>query len=186
MDYVAPKPNATRAEAVAQFRPALTLTGDAKRGQAFFADRCAVCHRFGGNGSPVGPVLDASALAGRGKLLGIVTLKAGGAIEGILANQSPAGVVLRMPGAAERAIATADIAKIERPAQSLMPDGIETGMTAQQMADLLTFITEREYAAHFDSVSVCFSIGLGSPIGSALCGTSSSGRGGFGKCSAEA
>jgi threonine aldolase len=32
-------------------------------------------------------------------------------------------------------------------------------------------IAERDYAAHFDSVSVCFSKGLGAPVGSALCGT---------------
>ena len=31
---------------------------------------------------------------------------------------------------------------------------------------------ERDYAAHFDSVSVCFSKGLGAPIGSALAGNS--------------
>ena len=31
---------------------------------------------------------------------------------------------------------------------------------------------ERDYAAHFDSVSVCFSKGLGAPIGSALAGSS--------------
>lgn len=38
-------------------------------------------------------------------------------------------------------------------------------------ASVATGISEREYAAHFDSVSVCFSKGLGAPIGSALCGT---------------
>ncbi len=38
-------------------------------------------------------------------------------------------------------------------------------------ASVATGIAEREYAAHFDSVSVCFSKGLGAPIGSALCGT---------------
>jgi threonine aldolase len=38
-------------------------------------------------------------------------------------------------------------------------------------ASVATGIPEREYAAHFDSVSVCFSKGLGAPIGSALCGT---------------
>ena len=31
-------------------------------------------------------------------------------------------------------------------------------------------IPERDYAEHFDSVSVCFSKGLGAPVGSALCG----------------
>ena len=38
-------------------------------------------------------------------------------------------------------------------------------------AAVATGIPERDYAAHFDSVSVCFSKGLGAPIGSALCGT---------------
>lgn len=38
-------------------------------------------------------------------------------------------------------------------------------------AAVATGIPEREYASHFDSVSVCFSKGLGAPIGSALAGT---------------
>lgn len=38
-------------------------------------------------------------------------------------------------------------------------------------ASVATGIPERDYAAPFDSVSVCFSKGLGAPIGSALCGT---------------
>jgi threonine aldolase len=38
-------------------------------------------------------------------------------------------------------------------------------------AAVATGISEREYASHFDSVSVCFSKGLGAPVGSALCGT---------------
>jgi threonine aldolase len=38
-------------------------------------------------------------------------------------------------------------------------------------ASVATGIAERDYAAPFDSVSVCFSKGLGAPIGSALCGS---------------
>jgi threonine aldolase len=37
-------------------------------------------------------------------------------------------------------------------------------------ASAVTGISEREYASHFDSVSVCFSKGLGAPVGSALAG----------------
>jgi len=40
-------------------------------------------------------------------------------------------------------------------------------------ASAATGIAEREYARHFDSVSVCFSKGLGAPVGSALAGTAS-------------
>jgi threonine aldolase len=38
-------------------------------------------------------------------------------------------------------------------------------------ASAATGVAEREYAAHFDSVSVCFSKGLGAPVGSALAGS---------------
>jgi threonine aldolase len=38
-------------------------------------------------------------------------------------------------------------------------------------ASAATGIPERDYAAHFDSVSVCFSKGLGAPVGSCLAGT---------------
>ncbi len=37
-------------------------------------------------------------------------------------------------------------------------------------ASVATGIPEREYCRHFDSVSVCFSKGLGAPVGSALAG----------------
>ncbi|MBW1643690.1 MAG: threonine aldolase family protein, partial [Deltaproteobacteria bacterium] len=38
-------------------------------------------------------------------------------------------------------------------------------------ASAATGVAEKEYARHFDSVSVCFSKGLGAPVGSALCGS---------------
>ena len=38
-------------------------------------------------------------------------------------------------------------------------------------ASVATGIPERDYASHFDSVSVCFSKGLGAPVGSALAGS---------------
>lgn len=40
-------------------------------------------------------------------------------------------------------------------------------------AAVATGVTEKEYAGGFDSVSVCFSKGLGAPVGSALVGSSS-------------
>lgn len=55
-------------------------------------------------------------------------------------------------------------------------------------AAVATGIPERDYAAHFDSVSVCFSKGLGTPAGSALCGTREfiQRAGGFARCTAAA
>jgi threonine aldolase len=38
-------------------------------------------------------------------------------------------------------------------------------------ASVASGIPERDYAAHFDTISVCFSKGLGAPVGSALVGS---------------
>jgi putative heme-binding domain-containing protein len=145
-----------REDAWRAFRPALAMRGDAAKGRAIFDLRCAMCHRLGGRGSVVGPDLDAARQAGREKVLGniiepsreitagyalgILELKDGTTVSGILANESAAGVVLRLPGAAERAVKSAEIAKLSRPAQSLMPDGIEGGLTVREMADLLELL----------------------------------------------
>jgi putative membrane-bound dehydrogenase-like protein len=149
-------PAGSRAEAVAAFAPALALRGDAVKGRATFETRCAVCHRYAGRGSAVGPDLDASRAAGREKLLGnilepsreitagyafgLVHTKSGEAVSGVLANETPAGVTLRVPGGGERIVRRSEIGRIERPAQSMMPDGLEAGLTAQDMADLLEFL----------------------------------------------
>ncbi|MGV3531564.1 MAG: DUF7133 domain-containing protein, partial [Chthoniobacteraceae bacterium] len=153
-----PKTNATpRAEAVAKYQASLTLKGDAGKGRATFESRCAVCHRLGKLGSPVGPDLDASRTAGTEKLLGnilepsseltagyptgLVETRNGETISGILSNETPAGVTLRLLGGAERIVRRSEVAKVERPAHSLMPDGLEAGLTEQDMADLLAFLT---------------------------------------------
>ena len=150
-------PAAPRAEAVAHYQPALALHGDPAKGRATFEARCAICHRFAGKGNAVGPDLDTARLAGREKILGnilepsreitagfnlgIVETKSGETLAGILANESAAGVQLRLPGGSERLLQTSEISKLTRPQRSLMPDGIETGLTVQEMADLLEFLT---------------------------------------------
>jgi putative heme-binding domain-containing protein len=150
-------PAGSRAEAIVQFRPALRLTGDAGKGRATFDARCALCHRLAGRGNAVGPDLDAARLGGREKLLGnilepsreitagyalgIVTTKNGDTFSGILANETPAGVALRLPGGQERIVRRAEIEKIEHSPRSLMPDGLEAGLTPQNMADLLEHLS---------------------------------------------
>ncbi|RYD61860.1 MAG: c-type cytochrome [Verrucomicrobiaceae bacterium] len=150
-------PASPRAEAIAMYQPALTLTGNATKGRATFETRCAVCHRFAGRGTGVGPDLDASRLAGREKLLGnilepsreitagyplgLLETRSGETVLGILTNETPAGITLRIAGGVDRVVRRSEIAKVERPARSLMPEGLEAGLSPQEMADLLEFLT---------------------------------------------
>ncbi len=148
-----------RDSVLASFRPALDLPGNTAKGHATFQIRCIICHRFHGEGTAVGPDLDASASAGREKLMGnildpsreitagftmaIVETKAGETIAGIIAAEADGGVTLRQPGGAVRNLARGDIAHIERSTRSLMPEGIEAGLTPQDLADLLTFLSSK-------------------------------------------
>lgn len=51
--------------------------------------------------------------------------------------------------------------------------GLKTHLDGARLwnASVATGVSERVYAQHFDTVSVCFSKGLGAPVGSALAGT---------------
>ena len=51
--------------------------------------------------------------------------------------------------------------------------GVKTHLDGARLwnAAVATGIPEKTYAQYFDSLSVCFSKGLGAPVGSALCGT---------------
>ncbi len=145
-----------RKQAWELYRPALTQKGDTARGSTVFEARCAMCHRAAGKGSTVGPDLDAARQAGREKVLGnilepsreitagyplaTVMMKDGTSMTGILSNETAAGVLLRMAGGADYPARRADIAKVERSDKSLMPEGIEAGLTVEQMADLLEFL----------------------------------------------
>jgi len=149
----------TRAQILANFQPALQLKGDTTKGHATFQARCTICHRFRGEGQSVGPELDASAAAGREKLLGnilepsreitagfnaaTVETRSGEQLTGVVIAESDGAVTLRLPGGVLRNIPPVELAKIERNARSLMPEGIEAGLSPQEMADLLEFLSAR-------------------------------------------
>jgi putative membrane-bound dehydrogenase-like protein len=151
---------AARAQAMAAFQPALTLTGSPEKGHATFQARCVICHRFRGEGQNVGPDLDASAAAGREKLMGnilepsreitagfgsgVVETKGGETIAGVIAAEADGALTLRLPGGLARQVAQTEVARIDRSPRSLMPDGLEAGLTAQDMADLLSFLEAKK------------------------------------------
>ena len=65
--------------------------------------------------------------------------------------------------------------RIQEVAATARKHGLQLHLDGARLwnASVAAGIPERDYAAHFDSVSVCFSKGLGAPIGSALAGSTS-------------
>jgi putative membrane-bound dehydrogenase-like protein len=148
----------SRAEMVAKFQPAVTLQGEATRGQAIYQGRCFSCHRAGGLGMEVGPDLVTVKTKGREALLSAilephkevasqyiaytVTTHEDQMLQGIITKDDASSVTVRMAGGAEVNLPRAQIRGSSSGGQSLMPEGLEAGLDAQGMADLLTFIEE--------------------------------------------
>ncbi len=153
--------NATaRQDVYRAFLPALQLAGVPARGQALFEGRCSLCHQYGGRGYEFGPDLGAARSGGKEKLLlsildpnlevlaqyyvCSIETKEGESIGGILKNETVTTVTLRQPGGTEKTVPRASIASLKTQSQSFMPEGLEAGLSAQDMADLLAFIANPE------------------------------------------
>jgi putative heme-binding domain-containing protein len=142
------------------FKPALDLAGDAARGRALFVERCASCHRLGGEGSAVGPDLVSVRNNGKEKmLLNIlepsreilpqylayeIETRDGESLLGLVVNESAASVTVRQAYAKETLVLRSNVETLQSRGQSMMPEGLETGLTPQGMADLLEFVLTAE------------------------------------------
>jgi putative heme-binding domain-containing protein len=146
----------SRQEVVARFQPALKLQGNRQHGAALFARTCMVCHTIEGRGGHVGPdlsgiasrpkdallddILDPSAEIAPDFINYTLTLNDGRIIGGFIASESTSSVTVRPAGEAPETIPLSQVKDVQAEKKSLMPEGLEQGLTYQDMADLLSFL----------------------------------------------
>ena len=70
----------------------------------------------------------------------LVETKSGESVFGVIANESATSISLRQPFGKEETLLRSNLKRMQSLNQSLMPEGLETGLTPAQMADLLEFI----------------------------------------------
>lgn len=147
-----------RKEAIEQMRPALTLAGNASNGQQVFTTHCSNCHQYGNLGKEVGPVLTEIHRKSKESLLheildpnaGVdpkylnhqVRTKDGNIITGMVYRETDSEVSLRMIGGVEQTIPKSNIEELSSLGISLMPEGLEGGISQEEMADLLAFLQQ--------------------------------------------
>lgn len=135
------------------------LEGDAKRGAVVFQKVCMVCHKVGDLGVEVGPDLKTVASKPREQLIEAifdpnraveqrnaatqVTKKNKTMVVGQLASETPGNLTIRLPGGAEVVVLRSDIQEIKTLPTSIMPEGLESVLTAQDVADVLAFVSGR-------------------------------------------
>jgi putative heme-binding domain-containing protein len=142
-------------------RFALLHEGDAARGGKLFADEqragCTRCHSIDGRGGKAGPDLFAigdqyarqelidAVLAPSGKIAvgygtTIVDTKSGEEYQGVLKQATGDWIELMGADGKRVRIATADIKEQRGSDVSLMPEGLQTGLTMQEFTDLIVYL----------------------------------------------
>ncbi len=155
-EVFAEAPKRARQEVVNSFMPALQLKGNAAPGREIFIARCATCHRLGGAGFVLGPDLASVKSSGKETMLinildpnrevlpnfmsYVIETKTGDSFIGLIANETATSVTLRQAGGAEATVLRSNIQSIQNQGQSAMPEGLEAGLTPQDMANLLEYV----------------------------------------------
>ncbi|WP_158633427.1 PVC-type heme-binding CxxCH protein [Tautonia sociabilis] len=152
------KTGGERAEVVARLRSALALGGDPKAGRAVFSKSCAPCHRLEGEGFDVGP--DLASLSDRSpEALLVAILDPNRAVEakyasytaatvdgrvvtGLIAEETSNAVALLRQGGERDVLLRSEIEEIAGSGKSLMPEGLEQDISAQELAHLIAFLRE--------------------------------------------
>jgi putative membrane-bound dehydrogenase-like protein len=148
-----------RRKVIDDYKAALKLNGDARRGREVFqAATCASCHKLGNLGTDVGPdisdarartpeqllvdVLDPNAAIDANYINYVVTLKNGKVLTGLLASETASSITLTRADRQSDVVLRQDIDPdgIVSTGKSLMPEGLEKNMSPQQFADLLEFL----------------------------------------------
>ena len=153
----------TRKQVLEQFKPALSLKGDEARGHVTFTKNCTACHQLRGEGHQVGAdltaltdrspqalmidILDPNAAVDGRFVDYVVLLKDGRALSGIIADETGNAMTVLQPNGIRETLLRRDIERIRGTGLSLMPEGLEQGMSPQDLADLIAYVSAASRSA---------------------------------------
>ncbi len=131
-------------------------TGNPVAGLEVFNRVCAQCHKIYGQGEEIGPditgngrgsyeqllsnVFDPSLVIGSAYQATTVATADGRILTGLLAEDSPRRVVLKVEGGKQEIIPREDVEEMKVAEVSLMPENLEEQLNPQEIADLFSFL----------------------------------------------
>lgn len=136
----------------------LALKGNGEEGKKIFTATCNVCHQVNNIGYDFGPKLGeiGSKLPKEGLLEAIVhpsagigfgyegwelKMKDGSTLSGIIASKTETDIDIKFPGGAHKQIKTSDVQTLTQMKQSMMTEGLYNNMSAQDLANLLEYLS---------------------------------------------
>ncbi|MEP6671165.1 MAG: PVC-type heme-binding CxxCH protein [Chthoniobacter sp.] len=154
---VLPKPSTPdRAKVIASYAGVAGLQGAPAHGHELYLQQCSICHRVKGEGHEVGPdlgmvgdkpidwlltaIFDPSAAVEARYQLHTLKLKNGTELAGIISAETANNLVLRLPGGTDLPVLRADLTSDQATTRSLMPEGLETVLKPQDVADVISYL----------------------------------------------
>lgn len=152
-------PNPDRQKVLDELEPLTKKIGDVALGKEVFKKQCSKCHMHSGEGAKIGPDLTGMAVHPKHELLihlidpsrsvegnfrvYTVSLSDGRVINGLLASESKTAIELIDAEAKRHAVQRDDIDELKASTKSLMPEGFEKQVSAEELTNLLEFLTHR-------------------------------------------
>ncbi len=152
-------PSPDRQQVIDDLLPIVQQTGSHSVGKLVFKKHCAKCHQHSGEGERIGPDLTGMAVHPKAELLThildpnrsvegnfqiyTVVTSDGRLRTGILVTETQTTVELLDAEGKRTTILREEIDELAPSTKSLMPEGIEKLVTAEELRDLLEFLTQR-------------------------------------------
>ncbi|WP_254053399.1 PVC-type heme-binding CxxCH protein [Singulisphaera sp. GP187] len=140
----------------ATIKAALKPTGDRRRGEEVFIKQCMTCHKVGDKGHAVGPdltttqfrepesflthVLEPNRFVAPNYVQYILGDRGGRVFTGLIASETASSVTIRRADGVEDVILRSQIDELTSTGKSLMPEGLGSKLTPQELADLASFV----------------------------------------------
>lgn len=150
--------NPQREQVITQMRKLVRAGhGDAAQGEKVFKRVCAQCHKIHGEGVDVGPdltlngrssidqllsnIFDPSLVIGAAYRAVIVVTKEGRVLTGLVVEDSPSRVVLKIQGGKTETVPRDEVDAFKVSNVSLMPEQLENQLKPSEIVDLFTFLS---------------------------------------------
>ena len=147
-----------RNEVITRFRPSMSMQGDYENGKKHFIARCSNCHRIDEIGRDFGP--DLKTLSNRSPEALLISIMAPSAsiepkylaynidikdenIYGLIQAETSNSIIMQLIDGTKRVLNRNDILSLKGTGKSIMPEGLEAGLSLQDFADLLSYLSKQ-------------------------------------------
>ena len=155
-DVLPEQKSSARADVLNQYKSALSREGNVAEGAKLFSTHCASCHALNGVGHDVGPdlstmrskepeywlqnILDPNAAIEPRFVSYEAELADDRAISGVIKNETATTLTIASGNGVTETVFRSKLRKLRALSLSLMPEGLETAIPPEQMADLIAYV----------------------------------------------